>query len=53
MLQPVERALWFRNRSTYASEFADYVDKMIAEAPPAKPVDLVAQLKADLAGITS
>jgi len=38
MLQPVERALWLRNRSTYASEFATFVDKMISEAPPAKSV---------------
>jgi len=53
MLQPVERALWLRNRSTYASELAAFVDKMIAETPPAKPIDLVAQLKADLATVLS
>jgi hypothetical protein len=49
MSQPVERALWLRNRLTYADELASFVDEMIAEAPPAKPVDLAAQLKADLA----
>lgn len=49
--QPVNRALWMRSRPTYAIEMATFVDKLIEQSPLAKPVDLVAQLKSDLAEV--
>jgi hypothetical protein len=51
MAQPVNRALWRNNRAAFAPELAAFVEKMIAEIPLAKPVDVVAQLKTDLAEV--
>jgi len=51
MRQAVYRALWKRGRTNYASEWMSFVDKVIAETPLAKPVDLVAQFKVDLAEV--
>src|SRR5476651_1098748 len=48
----VYRAIWKRGRANYAPEWESFVEKVISETPLAMPVDLVAQFKADLAGVT-
>jgi hypothetical protein len=46
---PAYRAIWLRNRESYAAELAAFVDDLIAKTPQAAPVDLVAQFRADVA----
>ncbi len=48
---PAFRAVWARNRSSYAPEMAGFVDDLIAKTPLAPQVDLAAQFKADVAEI--
>jgi len=50
--QPVYRALWTDNRSTYSPELIAFVDGLIAQTPLARPVDGVARFKANLAEVT-
>lgn len=49
---PVFRALWQRMRQDFAPQTAAFIDQVIAETKLAKPVDLVARFKRDLAGIS-
>lgn len=51
LAQPVFRALWLQSRETYAPELASRVDKLISERPPARPVDVVARFRTNLAGV--
>jgi hypothetical protein len=51
LAQPVIRALWKLDRTTYAPEWIAYIDGLIEETPLAQPVDVVAQYKAKLAEI--
>ena len=51
MAQPIYRALWFRNRDTYAPGMRELVDRLIRQTALAKPVDFAGQLKADLAEV--
>jgi hypothetical protein len=51
MAQPIYRALWTRSRETFASDMSAMVDRIVQQSPPAKPIDLVAQLEADLAKV--
>jgi hypothetical protein len=48
---PAYRAIWLRNRSSYAPEMAAFVDELIANTPRATPVDLTVQFRADVAEI--
>jgi hypothetical protein len=48
---PSYRAIWVRNRSSYAPEMAEFVDDRIAKTPRTEPIDLAVQFKADLAEI--
>jgi len=49
--QPVYRAVWLSSRQTYGSEFATYIDGLIAETPAAKPRDAIAQFRDNLARV--
>jgi hypothetical protein len=51
MAQPIYRALWFRNRDTYAPGMKGLVDRIIRQSTVAEPVDFVGQLKSDLAEV--
>ena len=51
VVQPVYRAIWRSARSTYAPEWAAYVDRLIDETPLAEPADAVAQFKGYLAEV--
>lgn len=48
---PVNRALWKGSRATYATELVAWVDGVIEHTPLAKPVDVVAQFKTNLAEV--
>ena len=48
---PAYRAIWVRNRSSYAPEMAAFVDDLIAKTPRTEPIDLAVQFKADVAEI--
>jgi hypothetical protein len=48
---PVYRALWKGSRATYATELVAWVDGVIEHTPLAKPVDVVAQFKTNLAEV--
>ena len=49
--QPVFRAIWMDTAQIIAPEFRAMVETMLAEVPLAKPVDAVAQFKANLAKV--
>jgi hypothetical protein len=49
--QPVFRALWMDTAPTIAPGFRAVVEAMLAEIPPAKPVDVVANFNANLAKV--
>ena len=49
--QRVFRALWLNNRLSYAPEWRDYVDRLIAELPLAEPIDAVAEFEARLVDV--
>lgn len=51
LAQPVFRALWVRMRGDYSAHTARLIDQVIAETPPAEPVDIVARFRADLAAV--
>jgi hypothetical protein len=51
LAQPVIRALWKIDRTTYAPEWIAYIDGLINETPLASPADFVAQFKAKLAEV--
>jgi hypothetical protein len=48
---PIMRALWISSRSSYAPEFASYVDATIKDVPLAAPADLGDRLRADVAAL--
>ncbi len=45
---PGVRVIWRWAKPTHAAEFIAFVDDLIAKAPPATPIDLLAQWNADL-----
>jgi len=47
----VNRAIWKGSRATYAPELMDWMDGVIEHTPLAKPVDVVAQFKTNLAEV--
>src|SRR5690242_19662862 len=49
--QPVYRALW--EMSALMPQWRAYVDELVGKAPLAKPVDLVAQFKSNLAELST
>jgi len=51
MSQPVNRAIWRAQRSSYAPEWASYSDNLIANISLAKSHDAVAEFKDDLAEV--
>lgn len=51
LTMPAFRALWQVDHAAYADEMAAHVDRLIAEKPPAAPIDIVALFKANLATI--
>ena len=52
LAQPVFQAVWRRMRADFAAETALFIDRLIAEAPPAEaPLDIVARFEADLAAV--
>ncbi|HXC57246.1 MAG TPA: hypothetical protein VNU97_18240 [Rhizomicrobium sp.] len=48
---PASRALWKFDRTTYAPEWMSYVDRLIMETPLAKPADIAAVFKTNLAEV--
>jgi hypothetical protein len=50
--QPVNRALWKSTREAIAPEWRTFVDGSMAELPLARPIDIVARFKSNLAEIT-
>jgi hypothetical protein len=51
--QPVYRALWLQQAPTIAPEFAAVVETMLQETPVARPADMLARFRADLAKIAT
>jgi hypothetical protein len=41
--------MWRWSKAAHAPEFIAFIDGLIARAPPAAPVDVMTQWKADLA----
>jgi len=48
---PVTRALWKSSRATFAPELIAWVEGLIEHTPLAKPVDVVAQFRTNLAEV--
>jgi hypothetical protein len=51
LASPVFQALWAQGRAHFAKDTQELVDRIIRETPRAKPVDVVARFKSDLASI--